>query len=758
MTYKHHTNYGAAGQQSPAFSQGQTMADLLGPAATTEHKLDAIERLAKWAKENPAMATMVGNHDVPIDPPEQLHEAWQAGGRVPLAPVPPTAPAAPTLPAVTLPTTNAVVPPATPPAASKTSPNVYAPKSSTVVGQIHVMSAEGTLHSKWNVLEAMLDWFNLLMCHYPLVIDEANPASVIVAVPVTAMAWETAAPVAFNACTFDAATDYMAARWGRRLHSTDKDWLARHPWSADSGVPMAATPMALHQLCEPYGYGVSRVRVRTGTTMTGEQLSAWMYALGVNPMAVLDSKTTNAEWAAANGMDAAAADAMFRFEFHDEPLAESVIGERGWSSTTGLNVGAQGGHARYLAPRGTAGDWAISVQLAPRDGLFYLIDPTAPAYVPREGNKLPRLGGVVRPDGAPVGVMVQGSYYAPENIPTAPAAPAAPATQTITTAGGTIITPLGPTGRSLDKYIEEKYTDDVTPGRLFCKMCEEDFRDYGHVLQHCFSCNMLTKKAADAITFGEPIESTDVPAGRPLDAFAHRPYSVGTCAGCQGMLAKPGKVEQLMDQLDELDLEGTVMDIPVERYPHTEFCVECAAELLTSQRCYTCKNLLVQVVDDPHSGISRLALPTIVDIQWGDGVAARGTVVHYACPTCRTVEEVPDKCGYGAYEEISERHFESFATPEQFALHVAGRDLEDEYLASHGGVHPDQLHWISDDTMPVEDDEDDDMDDVQAGARAAEINAVMLADLLPTTPSLEPPVTEDDFALIREYGNEGVVH
>jgi hypothetical protein len=231
----------------------------------------------------------------------------------------------------------------------------------------------------------------------------------------------------FNACVFTAANDYLQARWGRKMDHSDQRWLALHPYATDGGVPQEYTATCVHQLVAPYGMVVSRVRLRRGSLVLGDSVMAWLNSLGCNPFAMADRSTTNAEAAAKMGITPAEADALWRVEFHDDPLPGSIIGERGWSnqassSTTGSVVtGNFGGHARYLAPRGRAGDWFISVQLAPDDRVEYLVPPPDPAYEPRKGNPTLLYGSVTGLDGQPIAVKDGTSWRRVGDAPAAAA-------------------------------------------------------------------------------------------------------------------------------------------------------------------------------------------------------------------------------------------------------------------------------------------------------------------------------------------------
>jgi hypothetical protein len=203
----------------------------------------------------------------------------------------------------------------------------------------------------------------------------------------------------FNACVYNAANDYMQARWGRKLDNSDRDWLAAHQFATDSGIPQEYTATCISQLVEPYGMRVSRLRLRRGSLVLGESINAWIMALGCNPFAMADRSTSNAEAAERLGMSLADADAFWRVEFHDDPLPCSIVGERGWASSTGVATGSFGGHARYLAPRARGGDWFVSIQLDVDRTVDYLVAPPNPEYTPRRGKETLLVSRITGPDG-----------------------------------------------------------------------------------------------------------------------------------------------------------------------------------------------------------------------------------------------------------------------------------------------------------------------------------------------------------------------
>lgn len=300
--------------------------------------------------------------------------------------------------------------PFTSPAGSTVPQTTHKPTTSyqAHAGLIQVQLDATTFDGPWKVGNSFRDWWNEAVKHYP-------PTDGTIIIPRDRVGF-TYGQVKFNACVFTATEDYLKARHGRTLHTTDRDWLAQHQLATDDGVPQEYMALCIHAMLEPYGMGISGMRVRKGLLAIGESMQTFMDALGVNPFAMVDRQTSNKEAAEKLGMSLEDANKMWRFEFTDEPLPGcTIIAEKGWSSGNGVQTGYQGGHARYLAPRAKAGNWAVSLQLDTLDRIDYYVAPVVPEYKPRKGEATLDLGAVQQPDGkALVAVMFRNTYYSPE--------------------------------------------------------------------------------------------------------------------------------------------------------------------------------------------------------------------------------------------------------------------------------------------------------------------------------------------------------
>lgn len=354
-----------------------------------------------------------------------------------------------------------------------------------LAGKILVIRPDGTSRGPYTVGTQYRDWWAAASATY-------MPSEGVMLIPEDCVDFDYAKPK-FNACTYTATEDYLAARWGRKLHFTDRDWLAGHPLATDDGIPQAHTATCLQQLLQPYGMGVSRMRIRRGSLFP--TATEWAQVLGCNPFGMIDHQTTNAEALDRMGItDAeqrAQFDALWRLEFHDAPLPCSVIGERGWSNQAGVNVGTAGGHARYLAPRSSAGDWTVSLQFAPLEQVQYLVSPPDPAYEERRGDATLMLGSVRGPDGMVVAVKHNGFFLTPTEY----------LARTVKATGGTSTTsssssaPSSPTlGREYRDTpqgpIDERFQRELalvppggytptgkTPGVQYCPECNQPTED-----------------------------------------------------------------------------------------------------------------------------------------------------------------------------------------------------------------------------------------------------------------------------------------
>jgi hypothetical protein len=303
-----------------------------------------------------------------------------------------------------------------------TIPSPTTPSPYVSGGGYHVTKAPDTLievmegdqlYGTFTLPNNYSEWFPLARRHYP-----QGSTLFSVAIPKDRCRFDYATPK-FNGCTFDATDSYLSARWGRKLHHSDRSWLALHPLASDDGIPTEYTLICLQQLLEPYGMGISAVRMRRGTLAASKHVMQFATALGCNPLGLFDHQTSNAEAAEKFDVTPEKAKQLWRFEFADEPLPGcTIVCERGVTSQAGSNgftTGYAGGHARYLAPRDRFGNWVLSLQFAPLETISYDTPVILPEYVERKGEATLDLGGVLQPDSdKKVAVKVNGWYKDPD--------------------------------------------------------------------------------------------------------------------------------------------------------------------------------------------------------------------------------------------------------------------------------------------------------------------------------------------------------
>lgn len=339
--------------------------------------------------------------------------------------------------------------------------------STYVSRKVYVQHKDGSLQA-FSMPYDCHGWFDLATEVYPVTKEGSTDT---ITIPIERCEFSYGEP-AFNACVYTATQDYISARWGRKLDDSDRRWLARHPLATDGGIPQESTITAIQQLVAPYGMKVSRVRIRAGALVLGDQNMQWAMALGCNPMALADRRTANADAAKLLNMDEASANQLWRLEFSDEPLPGSIVGERGWTNGTGVSVGAMGGHARYLAPRARAGDWFVSIQLAPDQEVEYLTAPPDPEYVERKGAPTLLVSRTLGPTGELIAVkdgttwrrwtdIRDGKPATPAPSPVTPPAPTTPSAVVVgppqlATTASTAVTPrpaASPYSPSTDTFL-----------------------------------------------------------------------------------------------------------------------------------------------------------------------------------------------------------------------------------------------------------------------------------------------------------------
>lgn len=233
------------------------------------------------------------------------------------------------------------------------------------LGVVVVAGNKGYVHKEFVFIEKQLIWDALIRA-WP-VKEEKGMAFVFM--PEKAAKYQKAKPMS---CLYNAVDFYMNALLGRKMDSADHDFFDEHPLTGKNGVSQPNTLRVTHELTEPYGVCVSRVRVWPGTTIAGD-LKQWMGVLGVNPLAMLDRQTSNKTFCEKTGLPEADADRQFRFEFSEEPLRPAISCGTYYEDDKGTKKIV--GHASYESPRAPYLSHIMQFQLAHRDKVNWDKEP-----------------------------------------------------------------------------------------------------------------------------------------------------------------------------------------------------------------------------------------------------------------------------------------------------------------------------------------------------------------------------------------------
>lgn len=182
-------------------------------------------------------------------------------------------------------------------------------------------------------------------------------------------------------CLYNALDDYMQHFFGRKMDSDDRDFFDYHPLTTKDGTPEAATLRVAQELIEPYGLVISRVYLAPGTSM-GSDMKQWPLALRANPAAMMNRKTSNAEFAKQMGLDLETANKAYRFEFTTAPLRPSIsCGALGHSTKTQQ---AGSGHASYEGPRAKENSSTLQFQIDLKENVEYNIALKFASLTPKD--------------------------------------------------------------------------------------------------------------------------------------------------------------------------------------------------------------------------------------------------------------------------------------------------------------------------------------------------------------------------------------
>ena len=85
-------------------------------------------------------------------------------------------------------------------------------------------------------------------------------------------------------CAYNSSQEYLTSHFGRRLNEGDSNWYDDHPYTEPGGLGKDHTITLLNDLVAPYGVGVSKVYVRSGSLAQPDH-KLWWEVLGINPLA-----------------------------------------------------------------------------------------------------------------------------------------------------------------------------------------------------------------------------------------------------------------------------------------------------------------------------------------------------------------------------------------------------------------------------------------------------------------------------------------
>lgn len=209
-----------------------------------------------------------------------------------------------------------------------------------------------------------------------------------IVMPIEHGIWMKRQRIAPLACAYHATKGVLKNLFGVEFSQEDEAWFLGHGLLQPGGLPMPDTLRVIQGLIAPYNFRVSRVRILPGLAVRGNMLE-WRPILGMNPMALADRGTTNAEYAEAVGQPLVQVNNLYRMEYNAEPFTAGVVCEASEKS--------EHGHASYAAPRRkTTGDELISYQIARVSADPWVMEPPEWPYVEAEIEEVLDIWAMVR--------------------------------------------------------------------------------------------------------------------------------------------------------------------------------------------------------------------------------------------------------------------------------------------------------------------------------------------------------------------------
>lgn len=182
-------------------------------------------------------------------------------------------------------------------------------------------------------------------------------------------------------CLYTAVEEYVEKMLGIRFTYEDREFFEQHLLATSDGVPLPDTLRVAQELIDPYGLRISRVRLAPGMPPRGD-LAQWRSILGINPIALGDRQTSNAEYQlqVKDTTD-------YAFEHSATALFPSVA----CGSTSDVTVvsGSGGGHALYVPPRRRANGAILSFQIDRNYAVGWKRYPVFPAIADAKGEEVP---------------------------------------------------------------------------------------------------------------------------------------------------------------------------------------------------------------------------------------------------------------------------------------------------------------------------------------------------------------------------------
>jgi len=177
-----------------------------------------------------------------------------------------------------------------------------------------------------------------------------------------------------SCCVLESTKTYLKNLFGITLGFEDDRWFQQNAMVTSDGVPENWAATIVHQLIEPYGLGVSKIRIWPSALWSiYKERTSWTRALGANPLFLSDGQTTNREAVEklAGGSDKvtkALEKEVWGFDCGTEPLFPGLLMYQTDKSRVGHN-----GACSYVGPRGSFSrdDFCMSLRIDRLENINY---------------------------------------------------------------------------------------------------------------------------------------------------------------------------------------------------------------------------------------------------------------------------------------------------------------------------------------------------------------------------------------------------